>query len=549
MTARPALATAALVVALLVGGAAAVSVVASQWGEEGATPGTMATGGLDGDDAVPSERRERRRVTPVAEPEPAVEPVAAPVVEGVRSTSLPLDAEDARRLHELVRVAVHEAKRAERKLNAHREAQLFASPERDPLLMSDPERVREAPRMDLAAFAAGGVDSVDGAAELVGERRPDMHEGKPAGLTGRVLSQESGEPIAGAQVVVSSTFYVRRHLYDHHLRAVARAFTDADGRYVIPRIDIDPAHAGTVDQLSLTVTAGGYASSRARPVIASVSRITNRVPDVKLATASHTLSGRVLDIWEGAPVAGARVYATGSVDPVQYPKDQRDAIFVGVPTAVTDADGRFELVEVGPGVQVVSIHGGDDCVGRESVVVPREGALVIRTRGIGGRIAGRAVDAFGDPVPLVAVQGGGNSTHSFADGTFVLENFREDELTVVFSHPEYQRVVLSGLADGSEGVEVRLLHSQPRVRIRVRRGWDGSLVKRLGIVAIAASGDAVQATSPLYLADDGVHEVVVPAGAVSLRINVHPTLPLMVDAASAQDGDTFDVLWDPLADE
>ena len=418
---------------------------------------------------------------------------------------------------------------------------LTASAERDPLRTMDPERVGAPPEMAFAAFVRGGVDTLDGAAELVGERRPDLERGDPVALTGRVLDAATGTPLAGASVVVSSTFYVRRHLYDHHLREIARAFTDDDGEFAVPRVDVDPAHFGRGGRLYVTVTAEGHAPALARPVAAVAPGATSRLPDVRLAVATHTLSGRIVDIWEGRPVAGARVYATGAIDPIAYPKDQRAALILGAPTAVTDEEGRFELTGLERGWQNVSAHGGDDCLGRERIAVPAASDVTLRMRGIGGRVEGSVVDARGDPVALVAVQGGGNTTHTFADGTFVLENFRAERLVIAFSHPDYRQVVVQDVADGTPNLLVRLESLQPAIRLRVRRDDDGAAVSEIRVLARGADGAPVRATSPVHLSDEGVHVLRIPEGAATLTVAAAGLRAVELDARTLHEGDTLDV--------
>src|SRR5205814_456078 len=126
--------------------------------------------------------------------------------------------------------------------------------------------------------------------------------------------------------------------------------------FLIERLNADPAHFGSSGRFYLTVTAEGHAPSLAVPLADVTRGVANRLPAVALQRATETLRGRVVDHFEHRPVIGARVYATGAIDPVAYPKDERPALFLGAPTATTDADGRFVLEGMGRGVQVVSVH-------------------------------------------------------------------------------------------------------------------------------------------------------------------------------------------------
>jgi hypothetical protein len=361
---------------------------------------------------------------------------------------------------------------------------------------------------------------VERAVVLAGERKPAVEEGVPVSLAGRVVEAEGGAPVAGARVVVTSTFYVRRYFYDHHLREVARAETDADGAFRIGRLNVDPAHFGRGGRLYLTVTAEGRAPALALPLARVSPGVANRVRDVALERGGLSLRGRVLDYWEGRPVVGARVHATGAVDPVSYPKDERPALFVGAPTAVTDAEGRFLLEGLGKGLQVLSVHGGDDCIGRENAMLPAEGEIQVRTRQIRGRIEGTTVDGDGEPVALVTVEGGDNSTHSFADGRFVLENFRGDAVAIRCTHPDFPPVLLEGVRDGTTGLVVRMERPRPEIVLEVVDRDTGAPVVRVRVEFSFPEGTAPPAaTSPERLAPDGRFAVRVPEGATSLAVS------------------------------
>lgn len=401
------------------------------------------------------------------------------------------------------------------------------------------------PTVAIADFVADPAAAAK-AVELVGDRRPALEEGVPVSLSGRVLAAEDGAPVAGATVVLSSTFYVRTHLYDHHLREVAHATTDADGVFTVERLNAEPAHFGRGGLLHLTATAPGRAPALAVPLSGVSPGVAHRVADLRLAAAPLSLAGRVLDEWEGRPVAGARVYATGAVDPIAYPKDQRAALFLGAPAATTDAEGRFLLEGLGRGVQVISAHGGDDCLGSERLLLPRTGEAVLRTRGIRGRIEGTTVDGEGSPVPLVAVMGGGNTTHSFADGRWVLENFPGDEVDIRFSHPDFPAVVVAGVADGTTGLLVRMEAPLPAVILEVSDRDTGAPVPRVRVeFLLDGGGPAGDGTSPERVSPAGRHEVRLPAGAAALRISAEGRSAAEVPLAGRIDGEVVPVLLAP----
>ncbi len=428
-------------------------------------------------------------------------------------------------------------------------AALPAAPDTDPATGTAPEVEPGNPqRMEIETFAALGTDAVEEAVELVGERRPHLEEGVPVALRGRVLEAGTGDPLPGATVILTSTFYVRHIQYDHHLREVARAVTDEDGAYFVERLNADPAHFGRGGRLYLTVTSPSHAPALARPVATVSPGKRNKLPDVELEREVHTLRGRLVGIWDGKPVVGARVIATGAVNPIAYPKDQRAALFVGAPETVSDADGRFELAGLGRGVQNVSAHGGNDCLGVVRFSVPGNDEVTVRVRPIRGRIEGRVVDESGQPVPLAYVDGGGNSTHSFADGTFVLENFHGDVVTLRVSHGEFRPLALAGIRDGRTGLEARLTSRWPALHLAVRRGDTDAAVEEVEVLLVFTGEERPPLpASRVHIAKDGVHVVRVPAGVVRVTIigQEQGLLPAGVAVQGRLDGDVVDVVLEP----
>jgi protocatechuate 3,4-dioxygenase beta subunit len=421
----------------------------------------------------------------------------------------------------------------------------------DPLTGVAPETFPgKPPELAIAAYVARGRSAADGAVELVGPRTPAVEEGVPVAFSGRVVEAEDRKPIAGARVTVSSTFYVRRYFYDHHLREVASALTDGDGRWTIERLNIDPAHFGSGGRLSLSVTADGHAPELAVPITEVSPGVANKLPEVALARAAETLRGRVVDMWEGQPVVGARVYATGAVSPLAYPKDERPALFVGAPTVLTDADGRFTLEGLARGLQTISVHGPDDCIGWMETRLPLADELTIQARALRGRVEGTTVDDRGEPIALVTITCRDNSTHSFADGRFALENFRGDDVTIWFAHPDYAPVVREKVPDKTVALVVRMERRRPEIVLDVRDRDTSAAVPRIHLEFAFAEGAAPPPpTSPERLAADGRYRVRLPDGAASATVTAPGRAAETVPLAGLSDGDRVAVTLASVAEK
>ena len=393
-------------------------------------------------------------------------------------------------------------------------------------VLNDPDTGRPTPtkpgrarKLPLADLLRDGLDPVEGTRELTGERKPKLDEGIPVALTGRVVEKETGEPVEGASVILRSTFFLRRVFYDHHLLEVARGETDSRGEFAIQRLNVDPVHFGKGGLVVVSVTSPDH--SPLPPVVLRgvTPGYENRMPDLVVSRVKHRITGRVLDYWEGKPVVGGRVVATGEILPINYPKDQREALFLSAPEATTDEKGRFVLENVGPGKQYVSVHGGDDCAGYTQVTVPMKGEVVLRSRQIRGRIEGKVLDAEDRPIAVVKVDGGDNTTHTFADGKFVLENFRGDVVNLVFTHPDYETKRVLGVENGAREVLVRLVRRWPEMSFVVRdHGTDAPI--EIVSIRLRFEGDEKPPlpASPHSVSKQGVHKLRVPDGAVAATV-------------------------------
>ncbi|MEN8148287.1 MAG: carboxypeptidase-like regulatory domain-containing protein [Planctomycetota bacterium] len=420
----------------------------------------------------------------------------------------------------------------------------FARPEIDPATGGTravaPGRARP---MALPDLVDQGLARISGTVELRTDRKPELEEGTPVALSGRVTVEGTGEPVEGAEVILRSAFYTRALFYDHHLREVARAVTDVDGKFTIERLNVDPVHFGKGGKVYLSVRHDDYAPLPAIPLMNVTPGYRNRLLNLALPAESFAVKGIVVDQWEGKPVVGGRVLATGSIDPIQYPKDQREALFLSSPETVTDEAGRFTLTHVGRGPQWITIHGGNDCAGRQMVQVPAKGEVKILSRQLRGRIEGRVMDEYDRPIPLVKIDGGQNTTHSFADGSFVLENFRGDVVTVTFTHVDYRPHPIEGVHDGERELLVRMTSKWRNVLFRVVGHAKGRPIRKVSVKLEFAEGKAAPLpSSPFYLSKKGVHAVRVPDGVVKAVVEAKGREPAEVELTGARDGDEIEVV-------
>ena len=177
------------------------------------------------------------------------------------------------------------------------------------------------------------------------------------------------------------------------------------------------------------------------------------------------------------------------------------------------------------------------------MTVPLKAGLTIYSRALRGRIEGQVLDEYDRPVSLVRIDGGGNTTHSFASGGFVLENFRGDTVTVVFTHVDYQPHPVEGVTDGERELLVRLTSKWPKVRFRVVGHGKGKPIREAKIELVAAEGAlAPLPSSPFYLSKEGVHAVRIPDGIAKAAVSAKGREPTEVDLTGARDGDEIEVV-------
>ena len=195
----------------------------------------------------------------------------------------------------------------------------------------------------------------------------------PLTYTGRV-EDDAGRPLSAFAV------HARRADWPPFMSGptaeTEASFVDANGQLVLQGLD-----AGA---WRLSLRADGHLSEFDRIV---------DVPDAALRTfpltRTATVSGTLLDP-QGAPVAGGEVRLRAEWN------DARSDV------VETDADGRFQMPSVGPGPVVLTAEADDWARSSERRLDLRPGeqldAQDVRLLH-GGRLAGRIVDASGDPLP------------------------------------------------------------------------------------------------------------------------------------------------------
>ncbi len=208
----------------------------------------------------------------------------------------------------------------------------------------------------------------------------------PVTLRGTVVGPASekapsGAPVAKAKVAVVVTDPQVLSQRAGESMAPARAETGADGTFAVSGL---PGKTFTV-----RVQAPGFAPFEVQDVGAGAAL------KVRLAQGL-SIEGRVLDATSRKPVPGVSVMGRTRASR-GMPEEM-------LPQAVTDAEGRFRLVDLAPGV--VSVEAKGATWGRateDAVAVPQRGALELVVRP-GGRLAGRILDMEGKPVEGVTVR-------------------------------------------------------------------------------------------------------------------------------------------------
>ncbi len=350
------------------------------------------------------------------------------------------------------------------------------------------------------------------------EAEDDTLDPLSAAVLGRVVRSD-GEPVAGAELILYSSFYLRQSYYDRRVREIGRAYSDGEGRFDLRPIDLDTVHFGRSGDVLMTVRHPLLADLVAQKVGGLSPGRESEIGDLVLPEVGAVVSGTILDL-AGNPVVGAVVRASGWMNPVDYDKSERMVVLAACPSATTDAQGNYRLTDFAPGRHEISVHVNLDCVAHQPGQWQGESTWSLRVRA-GHGIVGRVVDEWGEPVAAAVVYGGGNWTPSYADGTFWLDNVDEGALRLEVLHHAYARHAFSEvLTDQEDPVVLRLTRRLARVTLRVvdPTGRPVPLVEVEWTWAASRGPDEFTPRSPRWHDPGGIFKLVIPDGVIGARV-------------------------------
>jgi len=422
-------------------------------------------------------------------------------------------------------------------------------PGRPDLALGDPWRSPRYGRVDLLGRRVDGegpwlpdgrglsftgmaqVDHEDAGAAV----EEEIEEPLVTAVKGRILTD--GDPVAGAEVILYSTFYQRHARYDHHVREVGRTVTDGYGVFDLRPIGLDTVHFGSNGEVLLTVHRAGFGSIVAKRLDNLQPEVENDLGAFDLQPVSPVLYGVIRDL-AGRPVPGAVVRVSGSVNPVLYDKTERMIILKDCPAAVADDEGRYRLEGFAAGTQHVSVHVNIDCVLHfDATYAPGEHEWSPRVLA-GNSVRGRVVDAEGVGIAAAVVSGGGNWTPTGADGTFWLDNIQPGPFPVLVAHHLFHSVHVPQVAAGTEDLEIVMDAPLPRVQVLVATEESSEPVPLIAIDWLWARGapPPFAPVSRFWNAADGRYDVVVPEGAVGARLSATGRVTVDLGQEALEDG-------------
>ncbi|MHC5040414.1 MAG: carboxypeptidase-like regulatory domain-containing protein [Planctomycetota bacterium] len=369
----------------------------------------------------------------------------------------------------------------------------------------------------------------------------EVEPGVSTTLRGRIIDIDTGLGVPDAHLILFSTFYKRQIFYDHHLQEVAGTTTGGDGTFEITQINMDILHFGETGKAFLTVTREGYGSLVGWYLQIIIPGEENDLGDIPLQAGGLRVRGRVLNRG-GEAVEGAMVTFTGEIFPSEYSKDQRYIFLPRFPHAITDGDGEFEVRGI-RGRHWICIHVGPDCVFselREFVGDEDPAPLEFRVLA-GGAVAGMVVDHLDRPVSGAVIYGGDNTTHSYTDGSFRLENISGDIITLTVQHHLFRTVTVEDVRVGEEDRKLILRDPLPRVIFAVSRKDTGDPLTCVRITFGPAQAVLVGTDSPLYTNPKGRYAIVIPEGASHAVIEADQMETVQVPLGTVTEGDVIEV--------
>jgi protocatechuate 3,4-dioxygenase beta subunit len=360
--------------------------------------------------------------------------------------------------------------------------------------------------------------ALDGVFELEDETEPETAEGVTTAIEGRVLDRDTGAPIAGARVALFSSFYKPHLTYDRHLSELGGGTTDAEGRFRFAAVNLDALHYRGGAGVLLVIQHRNYASWSNAPPKPITEGTVNTLGDLILVPSGLSIGGRILNR-DGSPLPDMLV-AISPENPLSVSKPQRQILLKSMPHARTDGDGRYRIEGLTPGKVWITVHANLDGVLFQEITIGTTRDDVNFTVRVGGAVTGRIVDRNGRPIAAARIDGSGNTTHSLADGTYLLENLNERtkpfRLTV-HHHAYYPRDV-DGVRDGQLGLEVAL-DLLPVATLVVREGDTFTPLTEIEVLYNASA--AVRATiptSPYRTNAQGEYHVILYPKAASIRV-------------------------------
>jgi protocatechuate 3,4-dioxygenase beta subunit len=380
-----------------------------------------------------------------------------------------------------------------------------------------------------------GVAHVQDDERTQGAKAEDTLEPVATGVRGRV-AQSDGSPVRGAEVILYSCFYLRQAYYDHRVREIGRAFTDEEGVFDLRPVDLDTVHFGRDGEVLVTVRHARLPDVVAQRLDGLDPGRESDVGTLVLPEEGAVVFGQVRDL-QGRPVQGAVVRASGMMNPVDYDKTERMVVLLACPSTITDAEGRYRLEDLAPGVHEVSVHVRLDCVIHERRTWQGEGEWNPRVR-TGHDVRGRVVDPDGRGVAAAVVRGGGNWTPTNPDGTFWLDNVDPGPLAIDVSHHAWRRRTFPAVSTDGADVTLALQEPLPRVTIEVvdPEARPVTLVEIAWLWAPGRFADEFTPDSPHWHDPRGLFDVTLPEGAAGLVLSREGYLSFGLPVADLVDG-------------